>query len=250
MTGSVGQDSEAAAVRSTHRQAGSCWLLQASNFWTRAAAVSRYRTKAHAPIGGRKLRKTCLLLATAPKKRNGGFIRQTGNNERLVQSSFRYWLFLYRNHAVREENGCPGDREAEGLSGSSTNVLSPSEELLRRNPLHEANLLKLLDGFQRSQERVRLGTAWLYWRGIYNTVIMVKGMGQTCLMERSWNIWRRRFLQSVTAQTFLLAEKKFLCQQVFTKWKNQTRQRRAWNEPEGSSGILGKLCTIIQCKQP
>ncbi|CAH2320541.1 Hypothetical predicted protein [Pelobates cultripes] len=152
-----------------------CSVKQASNFWTRAAAVSRYRTKAHAPIGGRKLRKTCLLLATAPKKRNGGFIRQTGNNERLVQSSFRYWLFLYRNHAVREEIGCPGDCEAEGLSGSSTNVLSPSEELLR-NPLHEANLLKLLDGFQRSQERVRLGIAWLYWRGIYNTVIMGKGM--------------------------------------------------------------------------
>ncbi|XP_061458018.1 uncharacterized protein LOC133372896 isoform X2 [Rhineura floridana] len=80
----------------------------------------------------------------------------------------------------------------------------------------------VLRHFQGEREKRHLARAWLVWKDSCRTELALQALARQGLAQRSWQIWRRRCLQSWVAERFLEAEERQLLEQAFGRWRQLT----------------------------
>nr|XP_023960083.1 uncharacterized protein C1orf167 homolog isoform X1 [Chrysemys picta bellii]XP_042708853.1 uncharacterized protein C1orf167 homolog isoform X1 [Chrysemys picta bellii]XP_042708854.1 uncharacterized protein C1orf167 homolog isoform X1 [Chrysemys picta bellii] len=206
-------------------------VKQACNYWTKAAALSQSSRQRCTLIGARKGRKMPLSWSIKPRRRREkGLGPSTATYHRLLPSAFRRWLVLYRNQSrterlpVHQLGWAPGHAWPQ----ESSTELVP-DELYRRwlgtKYLRRWRHNVLLRQFRAGRRMRSLASGWQRWMDASRTALIMRALVGQRLLERGWRIWRRRYLQSQVAQSFLEGEDRSLLARAFGRWHQLTGSR-------------------------
>ncbi|XP_075762716.1 uncharacterized protein C1orf167 homolog isoform X2 [Pelodiscus sinensis] len=213
-------------------------VRQACKYWTKAAALSLSARQQCTLIGVRKCRK--LPLSWSRKSRRcieNGLGPSTASYHRLLPSSFRRWLVIYRNQSRKERLPVHQLLERpdmmEGARGhawpqESRTELVPDEQYRRwlgTKYLRRWRHNMLLRRFRRDRRTRSLASGWLQWKDACRTALIVRVLVGQRLLEWGWRIWRRRYLQSRVSQGFLEGEDRSLLTRAFGRWHQLTASR-------------------------
>ncbi|CAI5783060.1 Hypothetical predicted protein [Podarcis lilfordi] len=211
-------------------------VSQASNYWTRAATFRQCVRRQSGFIGARKFLKSPLLWPSR-RRRTSEEAPQPGLaiHSRLISSSFRVWLTLYRCQSkTLGPQRAPMHLEAAGQGSRhgwnqetrpETTPSAVGRRWLGRKYLARWRHHVLLRRFQHRKEKRRLARAWVVWKDSCQTELAVQALVRQRLAQWSWAVWRRRCLQSWVAERFLAGEERQLLEQAFGRWRQLTASR-------------------------
>ncbi|XP_039365444.1 uncharacterized protein C1orf167 homolog isoform X2 [Mauremys reevesii] len=210
-------------------------VKQACNYWTKAAALSQSSRQRCTLIGARKCRKMPLSWSIKPRRRREkGLGPSTATYHRLLPSAFCRWLVIYRNqsrterlpvHQLVERPGAAGWAPGHAWPPESSTKLVPAEQYRRwlgTKYLRRWRHNVLLRRFRAGRRMRSLGSGWQRWMDANRTALIVRALVGQRRLEWGWRIWRRRYLQSLVAQSFLESEDRSLLARAFGRWRQLT----------------------------
>ncbi|XP_030393352.1 uncharacterized protein C1orf167 homolog isoform X2 [Gopherus evgoodei] len=213
-------------------------VKQACNYWTKAAALSQSSRQRCTLIGARKCRKMPLSRSIKPRRRREkGLGPNTAAYHRLLLSAFCCWLVIYRNqsrterlpvHTFLERPGAVGWAPGHSWPQESSTELVPDEQYRRwlgTKYLRQWQHNVLLRRFQAGRRMRSLASGWQRWMDTSRTALIVRALVGQRLLEWGWRIWRRRYLQSLVAQSFMESEDRSLLTRAFGRWRQLTESR-------------------------
>ncbi|KAG6936420.1 chromosome 1 orf 167 [Chelydra serpentina] len=210
-------------------------VKQACNYWTKAAALSQSSRQRGTLIGARKCRKMPLSWSIKQRRcRKTGLEPSTATYPRLLPSAFRHWLVIYRNqsrterlpvHQLLERPGAVGWAPGHAWPQESGTELVPDEQYRKRlgtKYLSRWRRHVLLRRFWAGRRTCALASGWLRWKDAGRMALILRALAGQRLLEWGWRIWRRRYLQSQVAQSFLEGEDRSLLARAFGRWRQLT----------------------------
>ncbi|XP_037737295.1 uncharacterized protein C1orf167 homolog isoform X2 [Chelonia mydas] len=213
-------------------------VKQACNYWTKAAALSQSSRQRGTLIGARKCRKMPLSWSIKPRRcRKRDLGPSTATYHRLLPSAFCRWLVIYRNqsrtqrlpvHQLLERPGVVGWAPGHAWPQEGGTELVPDEQYRKRlgmKYLRRWQCNVLLRQFRAGRRMRSLESGWLRWKDTSRTALIVRALIGQRLLEWGWRIWRRRYLQSQVAQSFLEGEDRSLLARAFGRWHQLTVAR-------------------------
>ncbi|KAM9115985.1 uncharacterized protein C1orf167 homolog isoform 2-T2 [Pangshura tecta] len=213
-------------------------VKQACNYWTKAASLSQSSRQRCTLIGARKCRKMPLSWSIKPRRcREKGLGPSTATYHRLLPSAFCRWLVIYRNqsrterlpvHQLLERPGAVVWAPGHAWPQESSTELVPAEQYRRwlgTKYLRQWQHSMLLRQFQAGRRMRALASGWQRWMDASRTALTVRALVGQRLLEWGWRIWRRRYLQSLVAQSFLESEDRSLLARAFGRWHQLTGSR-------------------------
>ncbi|XP_053546044.1 uncharacterized protein LOC128638212 [Bombina bombina] len=202
-------------------------VKEACNYWTNVSSISLHRRNHHATIGSKKMKKVILSIAlTIREQRELGCIRLKSNTEWLLQSAFCSWLLTYRRQGAQPALADTNTyTDSSGVYLTEHNTSPPCQEHARELN-HKGGLTERMHKFQLRCKINELRKTWLHWKGLYSTQLVLRELERQRLLKNSWNVWRRRYLQSCTTQQVLAREERCLLYQIFTKWRQNTNRSK------------------------
>ncbi|XP_067423537.1 uncharacterized protein C1orf167 homolog [Emydura macquarii macquarii] len=209
-------------------------VKQACNYWTKAAAWSQSSRQQCALIGARKCRKMPLSWSIKPRRcREKGLGPSAETYHKLLPSSFRRWLVIYRNQSRTEQLPVHQLLERPGVAGGAPGHARPQDsstdeqyrKWLGTKYLNRWRHNVRLHRFRDSRRTRRLARGWQPWKDASSVALMVQALAGQRLLEWGWRIWRRRYLQSQVSQSFLEGEDRSLLSRAFRRWHRLTTSR-------------------------
>uniref|UniRef100_A0A8C8VMC1 Uncharacterized protein n=1 Tax=Pelusios castaneus TaxID=367368 RepID=A0A8C8VMC1_9SAUR len=220
-------------------------VKQACNYWTKAAALSQSSRQQCSLIGARKCRKMPLSWSIKPRRcREKGLGPSPATYHRLLPSSFRRWLVIYRNQSRLEQVSVPQLLKRPGTAGQAPGQAWPQDsstdeqyrKWLGTKYLNRWRCNVQVRRFQDSRRMRSLARGWLQWKDASSVALMVQAVVGQRLLAWGWSIWRRRYLQSQVSQSFLEGEDQSLLSRAFERWHQLTMYRWGGGGPHRATG--------------
>nr|XP_041576375.1 uncharacterized protein C1orf167 homolog isoform X2 [Taeniopygia guttata] len=204
-------------------------VKQACNYWTRAAAFSQCLRQRSTLIGVRKSRKISLSWPTKSRRGREEDSAPTGH----FPSAIQRWLVIYRSQKRAERllerpdvvgPSCAHPRIQENTA--ELDLEEQAKKWLGRKYLKRWHHTVVLHQCQHDRKLLCLPRGWHQWREASRGVILAQVLDQRRLLEKTWKVWRRSYLQSCVVQKLLEEEARSLLAQAFGRWWQLTAFQR------------------------
>ncbi|XP_072773571.1 uncharacterized protein C1orf167 homolog isoform X2 [Taeniopygia guttata] len=196
-------------------------VKQACNYWTRAAAFSQCLRQRSTLIGVRKSRKMSLSWPTKSRRGREEDSAPTGH----FPSAIQRWLVIYRSQKRAERllerpdvvgPSCAHPRIQENTA--ELDLEEQAKKWLGRKYLKRWHHTVVLHQCQHDRKLLCLPRGWHQWREASRGVTLAQVLDQRRLIEKTWRVWRRSYLQSCVVQKLLEEEARSLLAQAFGRW--------------------------------